>query len=61
MMGTYSPVVGQTNLQNLTQMAQQQAQVSQPQPTLTSAPVPSVNAWNKPINFAAVTSMQVQV
>lgn len=61
MMGSYSPVVGQTNLQNLTQIAQQQAQVTQTQPSLSSAPVPSVNAWNKPISFAAVTGMQVQV
>ena len=60
-MGGYSPVVGQTTLQNLTQMAQQQSQPSQSQPSLAPAPVPSVNAWNKPINFASVTSMQVQV
>ncbi|KAL4218896.1 cell differentiation [Mactra antiquata] len=59
MMNDYSPV-GQTNLQNLTQMAQQQSQAAQSQPALAPAPVPSVNAWNKPINFAAVPGMQVQ-
>ena len=46
-MGGYSPIVAQTSLQQMPPMQQPAS--------MAPAPVPSVNAWNKPISFAAVT------
>ena len=53
-MGGYSPIVAQTSLQQMPPMQQPAS--------MAPAPVPSVNAWNKPISFAAVTgTIQVYI
>ena len=64
MLGSYSPVVGQSgNLQTLASISQQQSAASNstPQSMPALAPMPSVNAWNKPISFAAVAVSGIPV